>query len=150
LSDDASQTAQNVTVTQDSIGGTGLFGNNSAVVSYQLPTGSSVTINTGEGADQYSVRGTSVTSRFNSEININDFSQSHAGFIGTVNLEPDNELTLRVTNEHPTLPAELFFFSGDGTVSINRPVSGVEEITVNYPGELPSQIIVTGFSSVEE
>ena len=150
LSDDASQTAQNVTVTQDSIGGTGLFGNNSAVVSYQLPTGSSVTINTGEGADQYSVRGTSVTSRFNSEININDFSQSRAGFIGTVNLEPDNGLSLRVTNEHPTLPAELFFFSGDGTVSINRPVSGVEEITVNYPGELPSQIIVTGFSSVEE
>jgi hypothetical protein len=148
LSDNASDLAQSVTVEQETVAGTGLFGNNSVLFSYLNVK--SLTLETSQGADQYDVDGAASNSPFTSQITIDDFSTSKAGLIATVNLAAKNELNLRLTNEEVGIPAQLFFFPGSGTVSTSNPERGVEIVTASFPGELPSQLVVTDFTSVGE
>jgi hypothetical protein len=146
LSDIGSGATQVVTVTQSTIGGTGLFGNNSAFVSY-LEVGT-LTLQTGHGEDQYDVHGSFPDAVFTTPIVIDDFSK--VGFIANVGVDPDNHLNLRIFNEDAQISAQLFLGTGDGTVSNTNAGGGTEVIEVNFPGELPSQLVVTDFSSITE
>ena len=90
-------------MTQSSISGTGLFGNNAAEVSYSDVK--TVDLNSGQLQDSYTVKASSSTASFSSQINL--FDDSSAGFSAHVFLDAKTHLNLSLQNE-TSKAGELF------------------------------------------
>jgi hypothetical protein len=94
------RTQENVTVTESTISGTGLFGNNAATLTYtNTPT---VHILTGQLADTYIVNGTQGTGSF---VDITIFDCSHVGLGVKVNLNAQSALDVSLDNVFIPNPA---------------------------------------------
>jgi hypothetical protein len=135
-------TQENVTVTEKNISGTGLFGNNAAVVSYSDV--STVSLFSGQLADTYTVKGSSSTAEFSSQINI--FDDSNKLFDAKVDLNSHSHLTLGLDKLSTQGTADLYINAPGGKFS--NLSNGV--IDVSFPGGLPSQIDNNGFTVKEE
>ena len=145
-----STTQEHVTVTESTIFGTGLFGNNAAKLSY---SGTQyLVIYTGQLGDTYQVAGSKPGATFTSTIDIADLS--NAGLSVGVTLDAGSGLHLDVSNEYlENSAASLFISALGGTFSQPSPVippgyeaSGAESVT--FPGGLTSEINYQDLTSV--
>jgi hypothetical protein len=135
-------TQENVTVTEKNISGTGLFGNNAAVVSYiDVAT---VSLFSGQLADTYTVKGSTSIAEFSSQIDI--FDDSNKLFDAKVDLDSHSHLNLGLDKLSTLGTADLFINAPGGKFS--NLSGGV--IDVSFPGGLPSQIDNNGFTVKEE
>ena len=137
--------AQNVTVTQDAIFGTGLFGNNNAEVSYQNVT--LLAINAGSGADNYTVN--ALNGPFTSKLEIEDTSSTNS-FVDDVFVNSLSALNMDLVNLANPAVSELTVHHHGGTASISKvsPTSTNGVVTVSFPGEPPSEVTYDGFASL--
>jgi hypothetical protein len=136
-------TAQNVTVTEKSISGTGLFGKNGVVLSYGGVA--NLSIDSGQLADQYTVEGSNQFAVFDTKISITDFSS--ASFRADVYVNLFNYYNLSFFNASPLSAAELFIHpEGAGVVSDPGSPQGVADVT--FAGSFLSQIFYDGFTPV--
>jgi hypothetical protein len=135
---------EHVTVTESTISGTGLFGNNAVTVHYAA-TGK-VQIGTGQLANTYTVVGSKTGARFNSRIEIAD--DSTKGLSASVFLDSGSGLQLSLVNSsiHPA-PASLFISALHGTFSRSTPLPTGTEF-VRFAGGLTSEVDYDGFTSV--
>jgi hypothetical protein len=133
--------AENVTVTQSTVSGTGLFGKSTVDVSYgDVGT---VAIFSGQGKDSYTVEASSSTAPFSSQIDL--FDDSTVSYSAHVDLDAKSHLSLDLINE-TTKAGGLFIDAPHGKFS---PLSnGV--INVTFTGGLASQIDESGFTIKEE
>jgi hypothetical protein len=140
-------TPENVKVTQSIISGTGLFGNNAAVVEYHN-TGH-VQISTGEQADTYTIAGSKPGAHFGSSIEIDD--NSTVGLNVAVALDAGSGLDLHLNNgllANPA-PASLLISAPQGTYSPPAPPLPTGGETMTFAGGLTSYVIYQGFTSVD-
>ncbi len=138
--------AQNVTVTQVAIFGTGLFGSNSAEVLYQDVN--LLAINAGSGVDHYTVN--ALSGPFTTKLEIQDIS-STTSFVDNVFVNSLSALNLDVVNlANPDVGALTVHHDG-GKAGISKvsPTSTNGVVTVTYPGELPSEVAFDGFAVVK-
>ena len=127
-------TPETVRVTESSVFGTGLFGNNAARLTYSGVK--FLTLMTGQDSAVYEVVASQAGAEFHTQINILDFS--------TVDLKVDaavsdgSNLNLQLYNSNPNRPAELFVH-----VPTNANVSGggngTGNLTVTFPDGSASQ-----------
>jgi hypothetical protein len=141
-------TPENVTVTDFSISGTGLFGNNNVTLNYGGV--GHVDIVTGTLADQYTIEGSQPDAVFASKIDIT--SDSQVSFRADVFVNSASHLNLGLYNgvsQFP-VPAQLFVHpSSDGTAVLPGTLpSGV--VDVFFGGQATSQITYKGFTTVAE
>jgi hypothetical protein len=142
-------TKENVTVTESTISGTGLFGNNAAKLSY---SGTQfLQIATGQLADTYKVIGSKPGATFTSSIDI--ASTSYVGLSVAVTLDARSGLHLDVSNYVGCPSASLFVSALGGTVHPPSPIippgyfaTGHE--TVTFPHGLTSEISYQDMTSV--
>jgi hypothetical protein len=135
-------TQEKVTVTQQSISGTGFFGNSSVVVNYGGV--GVVNISGGQLANTYTVEASSLNASFGSQINLNDDSDKF--FAVNVDVDARSGLDLDVIKR--TLQAT-------GEININAPAGKFTnqsdgDILVSFAGGLTSQIDNDGFTVSEE
>ncbi|HLJ91924.1 MAG TPA: hypothetical protein VKU02_01895 [Gemmataceae bacterium] len=140
-------TQENVLVTESTISGIGLFGNNAVVVHYSL-TGV-LALGTGQLANTYAIAASTPGATFASRIDIGD--ESAVGLSVVVTLDAESGLNLNLTNNpfrNSPAPASLFISGFGGTFSdpTPNPSSGTEIVT--FPGGLDSEVTYSGFSSV--
>jgi hypothetical protein len=132
-------TQENVTVTESTISGTGLFGNNAVKLTYSNAT--SVAFLTGQLQDTYKVKGSSDSASFSSFITIDDFSKQGLNAHVIVGSRTDLNLTLRNSFELPDAFLTITALDG-GTFSSPHPhlpqgtefvaFGGVQSSQVNY------------------
>ena len=94
-------TTQNVTVTEKSISGTGLFGRNSVVLSYAGVA--NISIYSGQLADQYTVEASQPGQGFLSKITITDFSTTSFRATCTCTRSADSTCRYSMPNRYPWL-----------------------------------------------
>jgi hypothetical protein len=136
-------TAQNVTVTEKSVSGTGLFGNNNVVLSYGGVT--NLSIDSGQLADQYTVEGSGPYVEFSTKISLTD--SSNTSFRADVYAGIFNDLNLSLFNTTPVAAAQLFIHTiSSQTVSNPTPLQGVVDVT--FAGVFTDQISYDGFTPV--
>ncbi len=136
-------TAQNVTVTEKKVSGTGLFGNNSVVLSYGGVT--NLSINSGQLADQYTVEASAPFVNFGTNISITD--SSNTSFRADVYAGILNNINVSLFNTNPVAAAQLFIHIQAGeTASHPNPLQGVVDVT--YSQLLCGQISYDGFTPV--
>jgi hypothetical protein len=138
---------EHVTVTESTIAGTGLFGNNLVKVHYDNV--GLVQLVTGRLANTYSVVGSKPGALFGSHIEIDDLSTM--GLNVVVGLDKGSGLNLFVDNADflPTPgPASLFISAPGGTFSHPTPnlPNGIEDVT--FSGGLTSEVVYTDLMSV--
>ncbi len=133
-------TKETVKVTQSSISGTGLFGNNAAVVTYGGV--GTVDINSGQLQDSYTVEASSSTASFSSQINL--FDDSSEAFSAHVFLDAKTDLRVSLQNE--TSKAGKLFIDAPGAKFENS--NGV--VDAHFDGVLSSQIDFQGFTIEEQ
>jgi hypothetical protein len=139
-----------VSITESTIAGTGLFGNDKAVVHYKNV--GLVQVVTGQQADTYSVHGSSKGARFGSQIEIDDNSAVALGV--TVTVDSGSGLNLNLDNanfQSPAAPASLFIKGVGGTFNPDPPsldAKGDGTETVSFNGGLTSTIVYEGFTQV--
>jgi hypothetical protein len=137
--------AQNVTVTEKSVSGTGLFGNNNVALSYGGVT--NLSIDSGQLADQYTVEGSGPDVQFSTDISITD--SSNTSFRADVYVGIFNDLNLSLFNPTPIAAAQLYIHTvSSETVSNPTPQQGVVDAT--FAGVFTSQISYDGFTPVVE
>jgi hypothetical protein len=138
--------AQNVTVTQDAIFGTGLFGTSTAEVIYQ--NARVLAINAGSGSDHYTVN--ALNGPFATKLEIEDTAHT-TSFVDDVFVNSLSELNMQVVNLANPAIAELIVHHHLGKAGISRvsPTSTNGLVTVSYPGELPSEVTFDGFGVVK-
>jgi hypothetical protein len=141
-------TPENVKVTESTISGLGLFGNNGVTLSY----GNVGTVNlvTGQDTAAYTVIGSHAGAQFNSKITITYFSTLLANVLirADVFVDSGSHLNLQLFNDTKQLSTELFIHPGVGLASLPGTHSGTVDVT--YPG-VPnslSQIGYDGFTLV--
>jgi hypothetical protein len=149
---------EHVTVTESTISGTGLFGNDAVTLTYRntaYVNTTQVAILTGQLADTYSVVGSQPGAFFGNgnTITIDDFSR--VGLNVLVALDGDSDLSLFLNNTFQAnpAPASLFISAPGGTFSnptailpsLNLP-AGAEFVT--FAGGLTSKVVYNGFTSV--
>jgi hypothetical protein len=146
-------TQEHVTVTESTISGTGLFGNNAVVVHYSgLASGflDGLTIATGQMANTYSVVGSHPGAAFGpARINIDDVLSSQGkGLNVLVAVDSGSGLNLGVKFWGNPAYASLFISAVNGTVNPSAPTfeSGTE--TMTFAGGLTSTVLYDGFDSV--
>jgi hypothetical protein len=139
-------TQEHVTVTESTISGTGLFGNNAAVVHYSDV--GSLQIATGQLADTYAIAGSKPGAHFASPIEIDD--DSTAGMSVLVALDGGSGLDLNLNNAGlaKPAPASLFISASHATFNPSNPASGTGSETVTFAGGLTSDVVYAGFTSV--
>lgn len=146
LSDGGNTTTQeHMTVTESTVSGTGMFGNNSVVVSYAAIR--DLAILTGRLDETYTVIGSHPGATFTSQVNIAD-NFGNAGFNVQVNVDSQSGLFLGVDYNNPA----------NGSLDISAPSganfsppsasipNGQEQIA--FAGGLTSTVIYNGFDSV--
>ena len=137
-------TTQNVTVTEKSISGTGLFGRNSVVLSYAGVA--NISIYSGQLADQYTVEASQPGQGFLSKITITDFSTT--SFRADVYVYPFSGLNMSIFNAQPLSVASLYIHTvPEETVSDPGPPQGVVDVVF---GLFSSQVFYDGFTPVVE
>jgi hypothetical protein len=139
-------TQEHVTVTESTISGTGLFGNDAVTLDYFNTA--HVEFRTGQLADTYNVVGSQPGTHFGSKITIEDFSR--VGLNVQVALDGGSglDLDLRNTSLATPAPATLFISASNGTFSDPTPnlPAGTEDVT--FAGGLTSKVAYKGFTSV--
>jgi len=142
------RTQENVKVTESTISGTGLFGNNAVTLTYTNPPGATLSLVTGQLADTYAIAGSKPGANFSSQIEIT--GESKMGLSVAVTLDAESGLNLELTNVHPghPVPASLSITALGGTFSRVPPSVpiGIEDVT--FPGGLLSEIGYDGFNNV--
>jgi hypothetical protein len=140
-------TQENVTVTESTISGSGLFGNNAVTVSYSNV--GEVSILTGQLADTYTVIGSQPGAEFTSSIVITD--DSSVSFVANVYVDSGSNLALSLVNALTqdnalSAPAYLnLYIAPGGTVGQN----GSGDVSVSFSNGLASYVSELGFSVVE-
>jgi hypothetical protein len=137
-------TQENVTVTESTISGTGLFGNSNVTLTYRGV--GLVSIGAGTQADNYTVIGSQPNAVFTSRIDIS--SHSDVGFRADVFVNSASHLNLSLFNEVSQVPAQLFVHpSSDGTaVFAGTLPNGF--VDVLFGGMTTSTISYNGFTTV--
>jgi hypothetical protein len=150
-------TPENVRVTESTISGTGLFGNNAAVVHYS-DTGH-LQILTGTAADTYAVRGSKPGAHFDSSIEIDDDFAAGGLNVG-VAVDAGSGLHLHLDAFFTTIfvkgqlapatqpPVSLSLFGLHGRYSQPTPTLPDGDETVTFAGGLTSDVSYQGFTSV--
>jgi hypothetical protein len=133
-------TNETVTVTDRSISGTGLFGNNAVGISYGNV--STLSMVSGQLTDSYTVKPSSASAEFTTQINL--FDHSTRSFSAHVDLNANSKLHLSLFND--TNKAGELFISAPGAKFENS--SGV--VDVLFGGVLSSQIDFQDFAIKEE
>jgi hypothetical protein len=134
-------TKENVKVTESTVSGTGLFGNNAATLSYGNVT--TLDIESGQLADTYTVEASSSTAQFHTRINLLD--DSNQLFNAKVDLDAHSGLTLGLDKLSKQGKADLFIDAPHGKFHNSKGV-----ITVSFHGGLTSTIHNNGFKVKEE
>jgi hypothetical protein len=147
LADSGNTTTQeNVTVTESTISGTGLFGNNAVKLTYTNTA--FLDFLTGQGQDTYTFVASQADARFVSAIQVDDFSR--AGLSVTAELDAGSGLALNLNNNHLTAkaPASLTILAANAAFSQLPPTlpSGIENVL--FSGGLTSTVEYEGFTSV--
>lgn len=136
-------TPETVTVTESTIRGGGLFGNNGATVS-SAGVGK-LNLISGRSVDDYTVEGSHFGAKFNSQIGITVSSGVFSR--ADVFVDSGSDLKLQMIDYEAPQPAFLFIHPDGGTVSISGTPNGVAN--VSYPTGFSSQVAFTGFHEVE-
>jgi hypothetical protein len=133
--------SQNVTVTEKSVSGTGLFGNSNVVLSYGGVA--NLSIDSGQLADEYTVEGSGPDAQFSTKISLTDSSNTsfradvYVGIIADLNLSLFNSPALAVAQ------LDIHTVSSE-TVTTPTPMQGVVDVT--FAGIFTSQISYNGFT----
>jgi hypothetical protein len=139
-------TAENVTVTESTISGTGLFGNNAVKLTYSNTD--NLAFLTGQLQDNYTFVASQPGARFVTAITVDDFSR--AGLSVTADLDSGSGLVLDLNNNLLTAkaPASLSIFAAGASFSNPHPTlpSGIENVL--FSGGLTSAVSYEGFTSV--
>lgn len=134
-------TPQNVTVTEKSVSGTGLFGNSNVVLSYGGVT--NLSIDSGQLADQYTVEGSGPDAQFSTKISLTD--SSNTSFRADVYPGIFADLDLSLFNSPALAVAQLYIHTiSSETVTTPTPMQGVVDVT--FAGVFTSQISYNGFT----
>jgi hypothetical protein len=133
-------TKENVTVTDRTISGSGLFGNNGSLTYGGVQQ---IDMLTGQLLDVYTVTPSSPNARFTSAIDI--FSNSSVGFHVTVDLNAPSDLNLTLYNQRPQLGVLVVNTNGFVDPSHTIP-NGI--IDVLLAGQPTSVISYNGFDYV--
>ena len=138
-------TKEYVTVTESTVSGTGLFGNNSAVLHYSA---AKLAIETGQLANTYTVAGSHPGASFGGrQINIDDGS-TRAGLNVQVILDAGSALNLGLLNYGGAVNGSLSIETYPGQVSLESPTFGSGTETATFEGGFTSTVSFVGFSSV--
>ncbi len=119
---DNNTTQENVNVTESTISGTGLFGNNSVVVTYSLdktPSGLGLMFFTSQQADTYTVANSSPNASFSTFVTIVDDSNVGLNTLVTVSGNSDLNLTLLNQNNLPNNDLSITALDGGRFVNPN-------------------------------
>ncbi len=137
------KTREQVKVTESSISGTGLLGNNAAVIHY---VNTALSVLTGQLANTYTVVGSRAGARFTRTVSIED-RFSAAGLNVRASVDSGSGLSLNLFNKNPaTGSLSLTIGPGGKFKQSSPPPNGVE--TVTFVGGLTSTVTSTGFNSV--
>jgi hypothetical protein len=139
-------TQENVTVTESTISGRGLFGNDAVKLTYSNTK--EVIIRTGQLADGYLVAGSKPGATFRSQIEFADFSKVGLNVIAFVDAGSLLNLGLGNLFASPNTASLYIAAAAGGTFSQPVPNSpnGTEDVT--FAGTDTSEIIYDGFGSV--
>jgi hypothetical protein len=140
-------TPENVKVTEDSISGSGLFGNNNVIVNYSNV--GTLILDTGHVSDTYTVVGSRPGARFSSNIDIIDLCAGQ--FHADVFVDSGSHLNLSLNKVNLGSAAGLTIHPGGGNVVLpgrlpRRPESGTAD--VYFAGILSSQVSFLNFDAV--
>jgi hypothetical protein len=136
-------TQENMTVTESTISGTGMFGNNGVVVHYEetVPT-----FETGRLANTYTVADSHPGATFFSGVSIND-DFSNAGLSVQVSVDSGSALHLSLFNKDPA-SGSLFISTVSGTFNPPAPTTPDGSETVTFTSGSTSTVFYEGFNSV--
>jgi hypothetical protein len=139
-------TQEHVTVTESTISGTGLFGNDAVTLHYSDTTDLEIT--TGHLANTYTVIGSRPGATFSGPINIH--GASDVGLNVLVVLDSRSGLSLGLDNEYgsSSAPVSLFISVLSGTFSKPTPNLPADVEIVTFAGGLTSDIGYVDFTSV--
>jgi hypothetical protein len=141
-------TQEHVTVTESTVSGTGLFGNNAVTLHYSgLAVGplNGLSIDTGSLYNTYTVVGSHPGAHFGPDKIVIEDQSASAGLNVQVAVDSRSGLNLSLLNYEGVVNGSLFIFAGGGTVNPSGP--GTE--TVTFPGSgLTSTIFYAGFNSI--
>jgi hypothetical protein len=137
------ETFEQVKVTEQTISGSGLFGNSSVTLEYSDIQG--IDILTGQLADGYTVAPSSPNAQFTSNISI--FDPFSTAFHVTVDVYSASHLDLTLVNERPQNDAVLVVNGNDGDVRMPGTFPN-GTIDVAYGFVTTSQISFNGFTAV--
>jgi hypothetical protein len=137
-------TQENMTVTESTISGIGMFGNNAVVVTYEGV--GFLDIETGQLANKYTVAGSHPGAQFVSQISLND-DFSHAGMSVQVSVDSGSGLGLAMFNQNPA-NGSLSISAAGGTYSpsIGTIPNGFQNIL--FAKGLTSAVEYSGFDEV--
>jgi len=135
--------AENVTVTDNSIYGTGLFGNNNAEITYGFV--STLDLIAGQMANTYTVEPSVSNAAFTSNITI--LSNSTYSFTVYVGVNSSSDLNLTLFNEQPKAATKLSVLANGGSLNFEgtHPNGVVDAI---FAGLATSEISYNGFTNV--
>jgi hypothetical protein len=138
-------TSENVTLTESTISGTGLFGNNAVKLTYN--NASNVDFLTGQEQDTYTVKASANDASFSSNIGIYDFSKKGLTAKTTVGSKTDLNLTLVNSFDLPNTNLTITALDG-GTFSSPNPHLPQGTEFVAFSGVQSSQVIYTGLDLI--
>jgi hypothetical protein len=138
--------AEDVTVTESSISGVGLFGNNAAEVTFNGV--STVSILSGAAADTYNIEGTTPGQNI-PQINI--FDDSAVSFSATVDVNSMSRMNVQLFNEstNPHARASLTIDAVGGHFSNPHPQPGNGSEDVTFSNGNSDAVAYFGFTSIK-
>jgi hypothetical protein len=137
-------TQENMSVTETTIFGTGMFGSNSVVVTYEDIN--FVDIETGRLAEAYTLFHSNRNIPFVGSLSIND-DFSNAGMTVRVSVDSNSGLNLSMFNLNPAA-ASLFLSGGGGTFNPSSPTTPNGTEVVSFTSGQNSTVGYEGFYSV--
>jgi hypothetical protein len=136
-------TQEHMTVTESTISGTGMFGNNAVVVTYEDCT--FLDFSTGRLANTYTVTGSHPGAGFVSQIEIsNNFSMAALGV--QVDVDSGSGLSLGVNTQNPVTGSLVISAPPTAIFSPPTPPNGTE--VISFAGGLTSKVFYSGFDNV--
>jgi hypothetical protein len=147
LSDGGNATAQeNVTVTESTISGRGLFGNNSVVLTYEAVN--NLTILTGRLVENYTVTGSHPGATFGTQVAIDNNNTGNSGLNIRVDVDSGSGLFLATDSNNPA--ESSLVISAPSNASFSPPVGSIPrgQEQISFAGGLTSTVIYDGFDSV--
>jgi hypothetical protein len=146
IADNANKsTSENVHVTESTVSGSGLFGNNSVKLVYNDVK--FLTLMTGQDSDIYTVAASQAGAEFSAQINILDFSTVELRVGVTIN--DHNNLNLQLYNSNPNNGAAELFVHVPSTASLSGGENGTGSLGVTFPDGSASQILYENYGEVE-